>query len=460
MNYQNETVAVVGLGKSHMALIRWLTKQGARVAAFDQATAERLGDRYRELQELGVTEFSLGPDYLKRLPEYRTIFLTPGMPKYLPEIQAARAAGAEITGEIPLVLRLCRARVVGITGSAGKTTTTTLVGEILRAAGFPVHVGGNIGRPLIEVVETIPETAVVVLELSSFQLQLADRSPRVAVITNISPNHLDVHADMDEYVAAKKNIFRFQDSSGRVVLNADNNLTRVMAAEAGERAVLFSLHGDPGGRAAAFLDGDDLVWRLEQHRVPTLKRQEIRLPGRHNLENVLAAMAATFLAGASMQAIRSVVPGFTGVEHRLEPVRTLDGVRYINDSKATAPVETLAALAAVREPMVLICGGYDKKIPFDDLAGALVGSQVHTLVLMGATADAIAAAVAGAAARTGRPAPPILRAAGMAEAVQKARAAARPGDVVLLSPACASYDQYSNFEERGRHFKDLVHALA
>lgn len=460
MNYQGRTIAVVGLGKSHMALIRWLLQQGARVAAFDQATPERLADRYRELQDLGVTDLSLGPDYLKRLPEYGTIFLTPGMPKYLPEIAAARAAGAEITGEIPLVLRLCKAKVVGITGSAGKTTTTTVIGEILRAAGLQTYVGGNIGTPLIETVESIPETAVVVLELSSFQLQLADRSPQVAVVTNLSPNHLDIHADMDEYVGAKKNIYRFQDASGRVVLNADNPVTRAMAAEAGDRAVLYSAGGDPGGRAAAYLDGDDLVWRVEQHRVPTLKRSEIKLLGRHNIENVLAALAATYLAGASLHAIRTVVPQFTGVEHRLEPVRTLDGVRYINDSKATAPVETLAALRAVPDAMVLICGGYDKKIPFDELGTALVGSQVHTLVLTGVTADAIGAAVAQAAAAAGQPAPRTVRAPGMAAAVQAARAAARPGNVVLLSPACASYDQYRNFEERGRHFKDLVHALA
>lgn len=458
MDFRNQSVAVVGLGKSHMALIRWLLQQGARVAAFDQAGPERLGDRYRELQALGVTDFSLGPDYLRRLPEFRTIFLTPGMPKYLPEIEAARAAGAAITGEIPLVLRLCRAPVVGITGSAGKTTTTTLIGEILRASGHATYVGGNIGTPLIEMVEGIPPSALVVLELSSFQLQLASTSPRIAVVTNLSPNHLDIHADMDEYVNAKKNIYRFQDASGRVVLNADNPYTRAMAAEAGERAVLFSAGGDPGGRAAAFLEGEDLVWRLEQQRVPTLKLGEIKLLGRHNVENVLAAMAAAYLAGASLHAIRTVVPGFTGVEHRLEPVRTLDGVRYINDSKATAPVETLAALRAVPDPMVLICGGYDKKIPFADLAAALVGSQVHTLILMGATAAAIAAAVEQAAA-AGPPAPRTVRVADMAAAVAAARTAARPGDVVLLSPACASYDQYRNFEERGRHFKDLVRAL-
>ncbi len=456
----NQTVAVVGLGKSHMALIRWLIRQGARVAAFDQATPDRLGDRYRALQQLGVTRLSLGPDYLRPLPEYQTIFLTPGMPKYLPEIQAARAAGAELSGEIPLVLRLCRAKVVGITGSAGKTTTTTVVGEILRAAGLQVHVGGNIGTPLIETVETIPETAVVVLELSSFQLQLADRSPQVAVVTNLSPNHLDIHADMAEYVEAKRNIFRFQGETGRVVLNADNAITRAMAEATGDRTVWFSLNGDPGGRAAAFLEGDDLVWRIGQHRVPTLKRSEIKLPGRHNIENILAAMAAAYLAGGSLHGVRTVVPEFTGVEHRLEPVRILEGVRYINDSKATSPVETLAALGALPDPLVLICGGYDKRIPFDELGAALVGSQVHTLVLTGATSAAIIQAVEQAAVQTGRPAPRLVGTATMAEAVAQARSAARPGDVVVLSPACASYDQYRNFEERGRHFKDLVHALA
>ncbi|BDG59080.1 UDP-N-acetylmuramoyl-L-alanine--D-glutamate ligase [Caldinitratiruptor microaerophilus] len=458
MNFAGQKVAVVGLGRSNLALIRWLRERGARVTALDRARPEELGDRYRELLALGVEDLVLGPSYLDRLAEFPVVFLTPGMPKHLPPIAAARAAGAWVTGEIPLVLRLARAPVVGITGSAGKTTTTTLVGEILKASGREVYVGGNIGRPLIEVVETIPPTAVIVLELSSFQLELADRSPPVAVITNVTPNHLDVHPSMEAYVDAKRNIYRFQGPEGRVVLSADNPVTAALAAEVGERAILFSRRGDPGGRAAAYVDGDQVLWRLGGDRIGVVRLDELRIPGAHNVENVLAAVAAAFLAGGTWHGMRQVLPHFAGVEHRLEPVREVDGVRYVNDSKATAPAETMAALAALPGPIVLIAGGYDKRIAFDDLARAIVEGPVHTLVLMGATAGAIEAAVE--AERGGRATPRVLRAKDMEEAVRLARQAARPGDTVLLSPACASYDLYANFEERGRHFKALVHQLA
>lgn len=459
MDFTGQKVAVVGLGRSNIPLIRWLLRHGAEVTACDQQPAAGLGDRYAELVQMGVADFSLGPGYLDRLTEFPVVFLTPGMRKDLPQIAAARAAGAQITGEIPLVLRLCRAPVLGITGSAGKTTTTSLVGEILRAGGLDVYVGGNIGAPLIEAVEEIPPTALVVLELSSFQLELAGRSPDIAVITNISPNHLDIHAGMDDYVDAKRRIYRFQGPGGRVVLNADNPGTAALAPEAGDRAVWFSRRGDPGGRAAAYADGNQLYWRLGDDRLPVLLRREVPLMGEHNVENVLAAVAASFLAGAGLRAVRRAVPAFAGVEHRLEPVRELDGVRYINDAKSTAPVETLAALAALRGPLVLIAGGYDKRLPFDELAAAVVAAPVHTLVLLGATASAIRTAVAAAAAAAGGRGPAIVEARDMAEAVALSRRHAHPGDVVLLSPACASYDMYRNFEERGRHFKQLVQAL-
>ncbi|MCG0239519.1 MAG: UDP-N-acetylmuramoyl-L-alanine--D-glutamate ligase [Firmicutes bacterium] len=460
MNFQGQRVAVVGLGKSNLPLIRWLRRKGAEVVACDRLEADQLGDRIAELRELGVREFHLGAGYLDRLPEFGIICLTPGIPKHLPPIQAARARGAWITGEIPLVLALCRALVVGVTGSAGKTTTTTLVGEILKASGRQVYVGGNIGTPLIEQVESLPPDAVVVLELSSFQLQLATHSPRVAVLTNISPNHLDVHASMEEYVEAKKNIYRYQGPEGRVVINADHPGTVPLIPEVADRAVRFSLRGDPGGRMAAFLEDGNLVWRVEGHRQPVLRREELPLLGDHNVANALAALAAAFLAGGTFHAARQVLTRFQGVEHRLEPVRVLDGVRYINDSKATAPAETLAALAAIRDPIVLIAGGSDKGIPFDDLAAALVGSHVHTLILTGATAGKIRRAVEAAAAARGVAPPRLVEVPDMAAAVQAARAAARPGDVVLLSPACASFDRYRSFEERGRHFKELVMALA
>lgn len=447
-----ERAVVVGIGISNLALIRYLVKRGVRVTACDRRPAGQLGDRAAELARLGVPLVT-GEQYLAPLADHDLIFLTPGMPKHLPEIEAARRRGATISGEIGLVLDLCRAPVIGVTGSAGKTTTTTLIGEIMRAAGRETYVGGNIGTVLIEKAEAIPPEAAVVLELSSFQLQLVHRSPQIAVVTNISPNHLDVHASMEEYVEAKKAIFRRQSETDWLVLNADDPQVAAFAREARSRVVLFSRRGDPGGRDAAFVRDDQVVWRRNGRELPTLLLEEIKLPGLHNQANILAAMAACYLAGAPLSAVREVMTQFTGVEHRIEPVRTLDGVKWYNDSKATSPAEAVAALSTLPAPIVLIAGGSDKGIPFDPIA-PLVAKKVKTLILMGPTAPKIEEAV-----RRGGYAGPIQRAAGMDEAVALARAAAAPGDCVLLSPACASFDAYRNFEERGRHFKSLVEAL-
>jgi UDP-N-acetylmuramoylalanine--D-glutamate ligase len=453
VEFAGKHAVVVGIGVSNMPLIRYLSARGAQVTACDRRSEAELGERAEELRRLGVAIVT-GAEYLKPLAGHDLIFLTPGIPKHLPEIVAARDRGAVISGEIGLVMEACRAPVIGITGSAGKTTTTTLVGEILMASGREVHVGGNIGTPLIERVESIPAEAAVVLELSSFQLQLTGgRSPGLAVITNITPNHLDVHASMEEYIAAKKNIFRHQDPAGTVILNHGDELVRSLAAEAPGRVVFFSRHGDPGSETCAFIAEDEMVWRFRGREFPTLKLDEIKLLGLHNQENMLAAMAATYLAGASMHAVRQVLSSFTGVEHRLEPVRELDGAKWYNDSKATSPAEAVAALSTLAAPIVLIAGGSDKGIPFDPMA-PLVAEKVKALVLTGPTAPKIEEAVRRAG--YGRV---IHHAQEMGEAVELARREAAPGDNVLLSPACASFDAYRNFEERGWHFKTLVMAL-
>ena len=443
---------VVGIGLSNLALIRYLLQKGAKVTACDRRTPEQLGDRAEELARLGVS-FSTGEGYLAPLADHDLIFLTPGMPKHLPEIEAARQRGATISGEIGLVLDRCKAPVVAVTGSAGKTTTTTLIGAILEASGRETHVGGNIGTVLIERVEQIPPEAAVVLELSSFQLQLVRRSPNISVITNISPNHLDVHASMEEYVEAKKAIFRYQSPSDWLILNADDPQVSAFAGEAPGHVVRFSRKGDPGGEHAAFIRDGQVIWRRNGQELPTLFVDEIQLMGLHNQENVLAAMAATYLAGAPMSAVREVLTTFTGVEHRIEPVRELAGAKWYNDSKATSPTEAVAALSTLPAPIVLIAGGSDKGIPFDPIA-KLVAEKVKSLILTGPTAPKIEEAV-----RRGGYNGPVQRAAEMGEAVALARQAAAPGDYVLLSPACASFDAYRNFEERGRHFKALVNDL-
>jgi UDP-N-acetylmuramoylalanine--D-glutamate ligase len=406
-----------------------------------------------ELRALGV-RLVLGPDYLAPLADHDEIYLTPGMRKDLPEIEAARQRGAQIRGEAGVVLERCRAKTIGITGSAGKTTTTTLIGHILHAAGQHVHVGGNIGTPLIEQVETLAPDETVVIELSSFQLQLTPPySPQIAVWTNLSPNHLDIHSSMDEYIEAKKNIFRYQSATGWLVANWDDPVVKAAAAEAPGRVCPFSLSGDPGASTCAFQREDELVWRHHGVELPTVKLHEIKLVGEHNRENALAAMAAAYLAGAGLHAIRLVLTSFRGVEHRIEPIGEYHGATWYNDSKATSPAETVACLKALPAPIVLIAGGSDKGIPFDPLQ-PLVKEKVKALVLTGPTAEKIEATV-----RAGGYEGPVFRARGMEEAVHAAAGFAAPGDAVVLSPACASFDAYRNFEERGKHFKALFRSL-
>lgn len=453
MELQGVRAAVVGLGVSNLKLIRFLLAKGAVVTACDQKSRADLGERAEALEQSGVT-LATGPDYLAPLAQHQLIFLTPGMPKHLPEIQAARERGALISGEAALVLQLCRAPVIGVTGSAGKTTTTTLIGEILKSAGFETHVGGNIGTPLIDQVESIPPEAHVVMELSSFQLQLTgERSPAIAVLTNISPNHLDIHANMDEYISAKQNIYRYQKPHNWAVLNYDDPLVRSFAQAAPGRVAFFSRLTDPGTETCAFIREDDLIWRYRGMEYPTLKSFEIQLLGLHNLENCLAAMASAYLSGVGMNAIRRVLTSFAGVEHRLEPVRELNGTRWYNDSKATSPTEAVAALTTLPAPIVLIAGGSDKGIPFDPMA-PLIQQKVKSLILTGPTAAKIEAA-ARAAGYGGK----VHHAGTMEEAVVLARTESAPGDSVLLSPGCASFNAYRNFEERGWHFKSLVRDL-
>lgn len=453
MELRGKRAAVVGLGVSNAALIRYLVAQGVSVTACDKKTATELGERFAELSRLPV-RFSLGPGYLDGLSGQDVIFLTPGMKKDLPQILAAREQGAILSSETNLFFQRCRAPIAGITGSAGKTTTTTMVGEIMRADGRrPVYVGGNIGNPLIGEAEDIPPQAAVVMELSSFQLEIADRSPHVALITNVSPNHLDIHASFEAYVDAKKNIYRFQGPDDHTVLNLDNEHTRAMSDETPARVTMFSRRGRPV--PGAYLDGDELCWDDGRSGpVRICRRSELLIPGSHNVENALAAIAVSGRLGAAPAAMRGVLISFRGVPHRLELVAVEDGVSYYNDSIATSPDRTLAALETLDVPLVLIAGGYDKGIPFDELGQQMAG-KVRVLLTIGKTAPKIEEAARRGLVENGGEME-IARCASLAEAVARARAVARPGEAVLLSPACASYDMFNNYVERGNAFKALV----
>ena len=468
---QGKRAAIVGIGVTNVPLIRFLAGHGVQVTACDQKQEDSLASELRSLAGLDV-QYLLGPGYLDALPGFDAVYLSPGVNPGRPEIEAARRAGAAVSSEIDLVLRLSSAPTIGITGSSGKTTTTTLAGLILREdarrhhPGRQVLVGGNIGAPVIERVLTCGPDDLIVLELSSFQLKPLEVSPRVAAVLNVTPNHLDVHPSMDDYVWSKENIVRYQSDDDWAVFGGDNDITQLMAERAPGQIMSFSASRSvPRG---AFLDDDRLVMRWcagagsagsGAGDIVVAYRSDLKIPGMHNVQNALAAIAVCAAAGADPESMRDAIAAFSGVEHRLEPAGEIGGVMFINDSIATTPSRTIAALLAMERPVVLIAGGYDKHLPFDEMAQLALG-KVHTVSLVGVTADKIQRAFEEAAERAGAEPPAIIREDTFREAVEAARLASRPGDVVLLSPACASYGLFRNFEERGRTFKQMVSEFA
>lgn len=457
MQWEGKRAAVVGLGISNTALTRFLVRQGAHVVAYDQQSQQQLGETYNELARIGV-EFHLGPHYLDYLHDVDTIFVTPGMRKDIPALQAARKRGIEISSEMQLFLALCKARVIAVTGASGKTTTTTLIGEIMTAAGHDVIIGGNIGTPLIEKVNTISEDQWVVLELSSFQLENLHASPEVALVTNITPNHLDMHGTMEAYVEAKKQIYRFQSDNDWLVLNDDDHWADEMDLEARGNVRRFSSKGSV--KRGAYVDGERLVIARSGQERRTLEQvcltSDIRLLGEHNIDNVLAAVTVADLCGVRLSTMRDVITSFTGVPHRLEFVREAGGVKYYNDSIATTPTRTAAGIRSFREPIVLIAGGYDKGIPFDELKEAM-DERVKAVVTYGQASEKIVKTLRKDGDSVHRLT--VYEADDFEQAVKKAHDLAEPGDVVLLSPGCASYGAFRNFEERGLCFQNLVHDL-
>lgn len=460
MNLQElkgKRIAIVGLGVSNLALARFLASKGLRFSVRDKKPRDQLGQRLAELPD-AVTELVLGECYLDGLEEYDVLFLTPGMRKDYPQILEAARRGAVLSSEMTLFTELCSAPICGVTGSAGKTTTTTLVGLMLKqGTGKPVYVGGNIGNPLIEIVDAIEPDAIVVLELSSFQLQMMHKSPHVGVLLNISPNHLDIHSSMEEYVEAKRGIFRAQHPGDHLVVNADDPGAQHAARDYRFHRLSFSRTHEV--EEGAFIESGQMVLRRPGTTIPVVPVSEVKLPGLHNQENLLAAFCASWLFGCTVEAMSRVAREFTGVEHRLELVRVLDGVAYVNDSIATTPERTMAALATVQGPTVLIAGGYDKHLPFDTLAQRIVESNVVAVITLGATAPKIEEAISHCLQHSARTGPEVLRVSSLQEAVALAAKLSKPGYTVLLSPACASYDMFSNFEERGRLFKKLVWEL-
>ena len=453
---KGKKVAFIGAGVSHKRCIEQFVELGAQVTLCDQKKSlEDFGAYADTLRRLHV-RLSLGEHYTDGFAGQDIIMRTPGYEYYKPELQAALQAGTKVTSEVELFFELCPCEIVAVTGSDGKTTTTTLISKMFEAAGRKVFLGGNIGAALLPQLADVTPEAIAVVELSSFQLISMRVSPKVAVVTNVTPNHLDHHKDMQEYINAKRNILLWQVPPCRAVLGFENEISRGMQKDRkGEQVWFTRLHETDKG---AFLrESDDTLCYAENGVVtPILPRAEVKLRGLHNVENLLAAIAAVW-GRVPVEAMRQVGSTFTGVEHRIEPVRTLDGVTYYNDSIASSPTRTIAGLRSFNQKIILIAGGYDKKIPYEPLAPEIL-AHVKTLVLMGATGPRIEAAVRGCAGFD-ESALTILHADSMQHAVELARGAAQPGDVVSLSPASASFDLYPNFEVRGRDYKNIVNSL-
>ena len=441
-------VAVIGVGVSNTPLIRLLRGADVAVTACDRKDRAALGPLAEELEAMGCA-LRLGPDYLEDLSA-DVIFRTPGLhPRFL----AAAARGAVITSEMEVFFQVCPCPIFAVTGSDGKTTTTTIIAGLLREAGYHTFVGGNIGKPLLPDADGMEPDDYAVLELSSFQLMTMDRSPEIAVVTNLAPNHLDVHKSMEEYITAKENIFTHQSPQGKAVFNFDNEITRNFSESAPGRAVLFSRRQSLS-RGVCLREG--AIWVMDdQGGRPVLPLADILLPGDHNVENYMAAIAAVDKLVPD-EIIRGFAAKFAGVEHRIELVRTLNGVRYYNDSIASSPSRTIAGLRSFQEKVILIAGGYDKHIPFDVL-GPEVVEHVKFLILTGDTADRIADAVRSCPDYQGTP--PISKYEDFSAAVLAAHSMAQPGDVVILSPACASFDHFKNFAQRGEAFKKIIYEL-
>lgn len=455
LNIKDKKVAVLGIGISNIPLIKYLVNLGVDVTAFDKNTDENLKEAFKELEGFKV-KYSVGNDYLSGLKGFDLIFRTPGMRPDVPELVAALENGAKLTSEMEVFLDLCPSQVFAVTGSDGKTTTTTLIYKILTAEGYKCWLGGNIGTPLLSKIDEVGENDKVVLELSSFQLMTIKRSPSVAVVTNISPNHLDVHKSLQEYIDAKKNIFLYQQSSDKLVLNYDNDVTKAFSSDAKGEYTYFS-------RVAALekgviLKNNKITFKTSDREVEIVDVNDIVIPGVHNIENYMAATAAT-IEFVKPETIAKVATSFTGVEHRIELVRELNGIKFYNSSIDSSPSRTIAALSTFKNKVILIAGGKDKGIPYDPI-GQIIAEKVRVLLLIGATASRIEEAYNNYVHQTDIESEvKIIHCDTYQEIVSRAYSEAVPGDCVILSPASTSFDMFKNFEQRGNVFKELVMKL-
>ena len=450
---KGKTVAFIGIGTSNLPLIKQFSDKGAKVIACDRKDFESLGENGVKAKEYGA-ELVLGDDYLSNI-QADIVFRSPGTPFYKDELVKLRENGTVLTSEMEVFFDLCPCKTIAVTGSDGKTTTTTIISEMLKAAGKTVHLGGNIGKPLLPEIETVKPEDYAVVELSSFQLISMRKSPDVAVVTNLAPNHLDIHKDMQEYVDSKKNIVLHQNAFSKAVLNLDNEIANGFSESVRGELAKFSAKEKLFN--GAYLDGTKIVYSAFGKVTEIMDYRDIKIPGMHNVENYLAAISAVW-GIVDVPTMVEVAKTFGGVAHRAEFVREYKGVKYYNDSIASSPTRTmLGTLSLYDEKIIIIAGGYDKHIPYEPL-GPVVNNKVKVLILLGDTAPKIEAAVKGAE-NYDESAIEIINVENMEQAVAAAVKAAKEGDIVSLSPASASFGLYRNFVERGNHFKSIVNGL-
>lgn len=466
-------IAVLGLGIENLALTKYLATRGRHVTVCDNRGQAALGERFQLLQKLGVS-FRLGPDYLSGLEDFDLLYRSPGLPLFQPELLKAKANGVTITSAMRLFLELCPCPVIGVTGTKGKGTTAALIHNILKLSqaknGRRAYLGGNIGIAPFDFIDVLKPEDLVVLELSSFQLEDFDRSVAIAIITNITEDHLapadplnpNYHRSRSEYIRAKTNLFRHQKPNDITIFNADDPTSRELISQAPGRVYTYA--GSPQTLGAWFQKNPDqgyiILWNVTGAAETIIESASIQLRGEHNLRNIAAASLAAHAAGADLDSIREAIKGYTGLEHRLEYVATVNGIQFFDDSFATAPDPTIVALKAFTEPVVLIAGGADKGHDYTVLGEEIVNSTVKTIILIGSMGPKIGAAVRQAAERLGKPLPKLVEGGvAMEEIFAKALANANAGDVVLLSTACASFGLFNNYKERGDLFKAEVKKL-
>ncbi len=450
---KGKRVCFVGIGTSNLPLIEMFCEKGAVVSACDRQSYDALGENAKRAEKAGA-KLILGDSYLDDI-DTDILFRSPGTPFYRPELEALKKKGVVVTSEMEVFFDLCPCKIIAVTGSDGKTTTTTIISELLKAAGKKVHLGGNIGTPLLPIIEEIGEDDYAVVELSSFQLISMRKSPDIAVVTNLAPNHLDIHKDMDEYIDSKRNIVLHQNAFSKAVLNLDNDIADSFSSNVRGQLCKFSRKEKLFN--GAFLDGEEIVYSDYGKESRVMSFRDIKIPGMHNVENYLAAIGAVW-GIVDVDTIRKVAVSFGGVEHRAEFVRELDGVEYYNDSIASSPTRTaMGTLSLYDEKIIVIAGGYDKHIPYEPL-GPVICDKVKVLVLMGDTAPKIEEAVKSSPNYSENN-PKIINVNNMEEAVKAARENAVKGDRISLSPASASFGLYKNFVERGNHFKSIVNGL-